>query len=77
MCFQEIKPGDTVVVRRLMNEKPGIQGGDRGVVVDILKSEDGSLYEVHADSGKQCYFVRSEIRGLIGKEKAGLTGKKP
>jgi hypothetical protein len=69
-CFQEIKEGDSIVVRKLCNEKEGVQVGDGGRLQKVWTSKDGSLYEVRMDSGKECYFIRSELRGLIGKEKA-------
>src|ERR1700677_5099195 len=76
MCWHDLQAGDAVVIRHLVADKPGIRPGTRGTVAQVVNSEDGNLYLVRIEGGKEYYFVRSEIRSFIGKEKS-LAERQP
>jgi hypothetical protein len=61
-CWRKLDVGDEVVVREQVVAKEGVQTGDCGVVTKVVTSADGSLITVRMNSGKECSFIRSEIR---------------
>jgi hypothetical protein len=61
-CWQEINEGDRVVVRKIIGDGHGAQPNEKGIVKTILSSEDGSLFVVMMDSGKEAYLIRAEFR---------------
>src|SRR5579859_4258453 len=61
-CWQEIKEGDRVVVRKIIGDEPLAKPDEIGTVKTILGSEDGSVFLVKLDSGKEAYLVRAEFR---------------
>jgi hypothetical protein len=61
-CWQEIKAGDRVVVRKLIGDERLAKPNDKGTVQSILTSDDGSVFVIKLDSGKEAYLVRAEIR---------------
>src|SRR5262245_29468327 len=61
-CWQEIKPGDRVIVRKIIGDEQLAKSNDRGIVQTILDSADGSIFAVKLDSGKEAYLVRAELR---------------
>lgn len=73
-CWKEIGVGDVVVIRHLITPKEGVREGDRGTVKAILASPDGALTEVGMANGKNYYFVRAEVRPLIGSEAENAGG---
>jgi len=68
-CWQEVKAGDAVVIRKPTETNQAIQPGERGVMLAILSEKDESLYLVKLASGKECYFIRAEFRKLRDSEK--------
>jgi hypothetical protein len=62
LCWQEIKEGDRVVVRKIIGDEQLAQPNEKGTVKTILSSEDGSVFIVQMDSGKEAYLVRAEFR---------------
>jgi len=61
-CWQEIKEGDRVVVRKIIGDEQLANPNETGTVKEILGSEDGSVFLVIMDSGKETYLVRAEFR---------------
>ncbi len=61
-CWQEIKEGDRVVVRKIIGDEQLAKANEKGTVKTILESEDGSVFVVKLDSGKEAYLVRAEFR---------------
>lgn len=61
-CWQDIKTGDRVVVRRIISDEQLAKPNDKGTVLSILDSGDGSVNVVKLDSGKEGYLVRAEFR---------------
>jgi hypothetical protein len=61
-CWQEIKEGDRVVVRKIIGDEQLAQPNEKGTVKTILGSEDGSVFIVKMDLGKEAYLVRAEFR---------------
>jgi hypothetical protein len=61
-CWQEIKEGDRVVVRKIIGDEQLAQPNERGTVKTILGSEDGSIFIVKMDSGKEARLIRAEFR---------------
>lgn len=64
-CWQVLNPEDTVVIRQVFADLPNAHTGEIGVIKNILSLEDdGSLYLVQLDSGKEAYFIRAQLRKL-------------
>lgn len=64
-CWQELKPGDVVVIRKVFADHTNTHTGDVGIITDILTSKgDGSLFLVRLGSGKEVYFIRAQLRKL-------------
>jgi len=64
-CWQELKPEDAVVIRKVFADLPNGHAGEVGVIKDILTSKnDGSLFLVRLSSGKEVYFIRAQLRKL-------------
>jgi hypothetical protein len=63
-CWPELKPGDAVVIRKVFADGPNTQEGEIGVIKDVFTSEHGQLYVVLMDAGKECYFIRAQLRKL-------------
>lgn len=61
-CWQEIKEGDRIVVRKIIGDEQLAQPNEKGTLKAILGSEDGSVFIVKMDSGKEAYLVRAEFR---------------
>ena len=61
-CWQEINIGDRVVVRKIIGDEQLAKPNEKGTVQSILDSEDGSVFVVKLDSGKEAYLVRAEFR---------------
>jgi hypothetical protein len=61
-CWQEVKEGDRIVVRKIIGDGHGAQPNENDTVKTILSSEDGSLFVVKMDSGKEAYLIRAEFR---------------
>lgn len=64
-CEQEINKGDRVIVRRIIGNEKHVQKDEKGTVSAVLNSEDGSVFVVTMDSGKEACLVRAEIRKPI------------
>ncbi len=63
-CWQELKLGDSVVVRKVFAEDPNPRTGEVGVIKDIMTADDGSLFLVGLSSGKEVYMIRAQLRKL-------------
>lgn len=62
-CFGEISIGSRVVVRSHVTEHPDwAHVGATAIVDNILSSNDGSLFHLQFDDGRDEYFVRAEVR---------------
>lgn len=62
-CFGELKGGDRVVTRRLVNDNVTIEPGQRGELKSIyVNREFGNVYVVALDSGKSITVPRAAIR---------------
>lgn len=64
LCWQELKVGDEVILRKVIGEGAKAEVGDRGVIESILQSEYGDLYVVKLLSGAEQFFVRPELRAV-------------
>jgi hypothetical protein len=64
LCWQEIKVGDRVVVRKIIGDEQLAKPNEQGTIKTILgtKAEEGSVFIVKMDSGKEAYLVRAEFR---------------
>lgn len=63
-CWPQLSKGDGVVIRKSVVARSEAQVGEFGVIESILSSDDGSLFLAKLDSGKEYYFIRSELRKL-------------
>jgi hypothetical protein len=63
-CWHELKPGDSVVIRKVFVEEGNLRAGEVGVIKDILTADDGSLFLVGLSSGKEVYMIRAQLRKL-------------
>jgi hypothetical protein len=63
-CFQELKLGDSVVIRHVFVEEQRHRINQTGVITDILAAKDGSLFLVRLDSAEEIYFVRAQLKKL-------------
>jgi len=63
-CFPELKHGDSVVIRRVFTEEQNTHKEKIGIIKEILSSQDGSLFVVQMDAGKELYFIRAQLRKL-------------
>ena len=63
-CWQEISVGDRVVVRKRVAEEQPAQLNEKGTCKAIAESEDGALFLVDLDSGKEALLIRAELRKL-------------
>jgi hypothetical protein len=61
-CFQDLRLGDSVVIRNVFVERQRDQIGEIGVITDILAAKDGLLFLVRLSSGEEIYFVRAQLR---------------
>lgn len=50
------------MVRKIIGDEQLAQPKEIGTVKNILGSEDGSVFVVKLDSGKEAYLVRAEFR---------------
>jgi hypothetical protein len=49
-------------VRKIIGDQQLANPNERGTVERILESDDGSIFVVKLDSGKEVYLVRAEFR---------------
>jgi hypothetical protein len=64
-CWQELKSGDTVVIRKAFADLANAHVGEVGVIRDILTLKgDGSLFLIQLSSGKEVYCIRAQLRKL-------------
>ena len=64
-CWQELKAGDSVVIRKAFVDQTNAHVGELGDIRDILTSKgDGSLFLIRLSSGKEVYFIRAQLRKL-------------
>jgi hypothetical protein len=68
LCWQEVKVGDRVVVRKLFAQDRSAQPNDRGTLERIDASSDGALYVIRLDSGREVVLIRAEFRKLRDNE---------
>jgi ribosomal protein L21E len=68
-CFKEYKEGDEIVVRNPHMTRNNIHVGVRGRITRIIKGNQGELFEIRLEDGKEQTLIRSEIRQLYEKEK--------
>jgi hypothetical protein len=62
-CWQELKAGDSVLIRKGFADGSNDHAGEIGVIKEVYTS-DGSLFLVRMDSGKEFYFIRAQLRKL-------------
>jgi hypothetical protein len=67
-CWQELNPGDRVVLRLHVAANGTVQTNDKGPLREILKSDEGSLFVVDLDSGKDVVLIRAELRKVRDNE---------
>jgi hypothetical protein len=64
-CWQELKLGDAVVIRKVFADHTNLHSDERGIITDILTSKGhGSLFLVQLSFGKEIYFIRAQLRKL-------------
>lgn len=74
-CWQELKAGDSVVIRKVFADGANDHTGEIGVIKEIHTS-DGSLFLVRMDSGKELCFIRAQLRKLReGEVRPNLVAK--
>jgi hypothetical protein len=62
-CFGDISIGSRVIVRSHATEHPDwVRVGAIATVANIISSDDGSLFHLQFDDGRDDYSVRAEIR---------------
>ena len=61
-CFTDLDIGDTIEIYRHFNDHPTWAAiGSTGTIRAITSCDDGSIYHVDVDGGKDAYFVRGEL----------------
>jgi hypothetical protein len=67
-CWQEVTVGDRVVVRRLIGQDQAAQPNDKGTLQRIDTADDGALYVIVLDSGREVVLIRAEFRKMSENE---------
>jgi hypothetical protein len=63
-CWPEVNVGDRVVVRKLIGQDQDAQPNDKGTLQRVDVADDGTLYVIKLDSGREVVLVRGEFRKL-------------
>jgi hypothetical protein len=63
-CWQDLKLGDSVVIRNGFVEQIKQKVGETGAITDVLTAEHGSLFLVLLRSGEEVYLIRPQLRKL-------------
>jgi hypothetical protein len=66
-CWQELREGDEVIIRRPISENAKGKEGFRGRITEIYvdEAESGSIYLVKLEAGQELYFIRGELKKAL------------
>jgi hypothetical protein len=66
-CWQDLKEGDDVVIRRAISANAQGKDGCRGKVIAGYEGDGGVVYLVKVEAGQELYFVRGRTEASTSK----------